>query len=249
MDAKEISLFTALLIASGVLLVVIIYFIVTIIRFHRISVSLYKAKVLAEITTLENERVRVAADLHDELGPIVAGIKLKLGSLDELSSEDADTMTRVNSHLNELIARLKEISSDLVPPLLANKGLVAAVEYSVQELNRTGKLAMRFYAQDMPPLETTVAVNLYRILQEIIHNTLRHAEATLLDIKLCMNKKDLVLLTSDNGIGFDYRHEAREHNGLGLRNLLSRTEMLEGHMYVETSPGKGTAYRFEIPLT
>jgi signal transduction histidine kinase len=249
MDAKETSLFAAVLIASIVILVVIIYFILTIIRFHRRSVSLYKAKVLAEITTLENERKRMAADLHDELGPIVAGIKLKLGSLDELSPEDADTMNKVNQHLNELIARMKEISSDLAPPLLENKGLVAAMDYSVQEFNSKGKLAIRFEAHDIPSLDGTVSVNMYRILQEIIHNTLRHAGATVLKIELLSDRKNLIIQTVDNGKGFDYRYEAREHNGLGLRNLLSRTEMLEGQMYVETSAGKGTSYRFEIPLT
>jgi signal transduction histidine kinase len=248
MDAKETSIFTAVLISCIIVLVLIIFFTVTIIRYQRRSLLLYRAKVLAEITTLENERRRVSADLHDELGPIVAGIQLKLNSLDITNTEDLQTIGNINRHISDLIGRMKGISNDLMPVLLLKKGLVVALERVVEDFNKTGSLAIDLRTQDVPPVPEDIAINLYRILQEVIHNTVKHAGASRLVIQLRAEKNWLHLTTTDDGVGFDYRTAARDHTGLGLRNLLSRTEILAGHMYVESGKGRGTVYDFEIPL-
>ena len=123
MDAQTTSLFNTVLIVTIVLGIVIGFFIFSIIRQQRRSMRLYKKSILTEITTLERERSRIAADLHDEVGPILSAVKLKLASLDTMSEEDEEELQRTNQHIDELIKRMREISYDLMPNTLKRKGL------------------------------------------------------------------------------------------------------------------------------
>jgi signal transduction histidine kinase len=92
------------------------------------------------------------------------------------------------------------------------------------------------------------AINLYRIAQEIIHNTIKHAQASELLIELRQDKNKIILATRDNGKGFDYDEKTNEAKGMGLQNLLRRTEIIGGKMFFESQKGKGTTYIFEIPI-
>ena len=244
MDAQQTALFNAIMIAGTIIAVIIIYFIISIIGHQRRNQQLYKSKILAEVTTLEKERGRVAADLHDELGPLLASVKFKIGSLD-IMPRDEGTINKVHDNLNELIIRIRGIANDLVPHTLLRKGLTVAIQEAVQDQLM---LKVQFDHSDIPPLPQEKAVNLFRIFQEIMHNTLKHAEATELRIELKVSGGSLVMLTEDNGKGFDYVAQSNEPTGLGLRNLLSRTEILGGSMYIDSKTGKGTRYTFEIPL-
>src|SRR5215208_2444571 len=105
MDGKETSIYTAVLIVSIVLGIVITYFIVSIIRQHRRSLKLYKQNIQMEITTLEKERTRMAADLHDEVGPILSAVKLRLNSLDIHNEVDAQEVETTNQQIDKLLRR------------------------------------------------------------------------------------------------------------------------------------------------
>jgi signal transduction histidine kinase len=91
-------------------------------------------------------------------------------------------------------------------------------------------------------------VNIYRIIQEILHNTIKHAQASLLIIKIVAEGDRLLLMTADNGQGFDYFSKVKDNPGLGLRNLQSRTEVMGGEFTCQSEPGKGTSFTIEIPL-
>ena len=248
MDAQETSIFSAVLITSIVLAVVLIYFIITIVRHQRRNQQLYKLKILAEITTLENERARIAADLHDELGPILSAVKFKINSLDIHSADDQVILDKSNKNIDDIIRRMREISNDLLPNTLLRKGLIASLEESIDNLKKTNTLDIIFIHHEIPDLTKEGSINIYRIIQEIIHNTIKHANATVLKIECTINKRNLIILTEDNGKGFDYVQQSKENAGLGLRNLLSRTDVLGGNMYIESRIGKGTKYTFEIPI-
>jgi len=248
MDAQETSIFSAVLITSIVLAVVLIYFIITIVRHQRRNQQLYKLKILAEITTLENERARIAADLHDELGPILSAVKFKINSLDIHSEDDQVILDKSNKNIDDIIRRMREISNDLLPNTLLRKGLIASLEESIDNLKKTNTLDIIFIHHEVPDLTKEKAISIYRIIQEIIHNTIKHANASELKIEFTINKRNLVILTEDNGKGFDYIQQSKENAGLGLRNLLSRTDVLGGNMYIESRTAKGTKYTFEIPI-
>src|SRR5438552_3716503 len=105
MDTPQATIFTAIIITVIVLAIIITFFVVTLIHHHRRNIALYKSKILAEITTQEKERKRIAADLHDELGPILSAVKFKVNSLDLQNSEDESILVTVNSNIDNIIWR------------------------------------------------------------------------------------------------------------------------------------------------
>ena len=248
MDEKEARFYTAILIVCAVVGIIIVYFIVSIIRQQRRTVRLYKQSLLTEITTLEKERSRMASDLHDEVGPLLSAIKLRIGSLDVESEEDQEEVKKTENQIDTIIKRMREISFDLMPTSLTRKGFAAALTEFIDYCSKSSRLKINFRFTDVR-LGQSQAINLYRIAQEIIHNTIKHAEASELLIELRMEKEKIVLSTRDNGKGFDYEEQSGEAKGLGLQNLLRRAEILGGKMFFESGKGKGTTYIFEIPTT
>jgi len=247
MDAKETSILTSVLIACVFIAVVIAYFVITIIRHQRRSQKLHKESLLAEISTLEKERARIASDLHDELGPILLSVKYNMNSLDIHSEEDQAVLEKTNQNIDTSIARIREISNNLLPEALLRKGLVVALEESIENLKKTSDLRISLHYEKLPVISQDRLVNIYRMLQEIIHNTIKHSGATNLVINLDAEDNKLEIVTIDNGKGFDYRMKLKENKGLGLRNLYSRTEILGGNMYLDSADGKGVKFTFEIP--
>lgn len=248
MDAKETSLFATVLIISVVVGIILAYFIFSIIRQQRRAAGLYLKSLQTEITTLEKERSRIAADLHDELGPILSAVKLRLGSVDVDDPEDQLEFTKANDQLDLIISRLREISYDLMPRALVTKGFAPALQQYVNYCNKSNKLQIKF-SYDAVNFSEKQSLNLYRILQEIINNTIKHAQASTLQIELRKNKDRFTVSTSDNGKGFDYDKKAGEGSGLGLHNLLSRIEMIGGKMIVDSKKYYGTSFLFEAPIT
>lgn len=249
MDAQQTTIYQAVLITALVLGIIITYFIVSILRQQRRNIELYKSKILAEITTLENERKRVSSDLHDDLGPLLSSIKFKIDSIEISKPEDKLVMQQTIGHIDETIKRLREIANNLTPNTLRRKGIVLAVEEFIEKNSGPAELKISFQHNDIPPLKPEHAVNLYRIIQEITHNAIKHSKATELLIEMKCDDKMLLLQTKDNGVGFDQKRAATDNAGLGLRNLLSRTEVMHGDIFVESQPGRGVKYLFEIPLT
>jgi len=249
MDTREAKIFAAVIITSIILGAIIVYFFISIIRQQRRNNALYQSKILAEITTLENERKRTAADLHDELGPILSAVKFQISSFELSDEDDKINLEKANKNIDNIISRMRGIANDLMPNTFLRKGLVPALLSSIESINHQNKLVIDFTCSSLPDFAETTSINLYRIIQEVIHNTIKHARATTLKIECKVANNQLIILTEDDGQGFDYIGKSKELSGLGLRNLLSRTEVLNGNMYVDSKPGKGTKFTFEIPLT
>jgi signal transduction histidine kinase len=246
MDEREKSFYTAILIVCAVVGVIITYFIISIIRQQRRTVRLYKQSLLTEINTLEKERSRMASDLHDEVGPLLSAVKLRIGSLD-VSEADEEDVEKTNQQIDNLIKRMREISFDLMPTSLIRKGFTAALSEFIEYCSKSSELKINFQFADIR-LSQSQAINMYRIIQEIIHNTIKHAEASELLIELRQEEENVVLATRDNGKGFNYDEKTNEAKGQGLRNLFSRTEIIGGKMFFESKKEKGTTYIFEIPI-
>ena len=248
MDAHEATIYSAILITGVIIGIIIIYFIISIIRHQRRNIESYKAKIVAEIATLEKERTRIASDLHDEIGPVLSSIKFKINSIDINNDEDKFQLEKASMHIDDIIKRMREISNDLMPNTLLRKGPIYAIAEFIDQVVKTDKLKIEFKYYDVPEIPAERSIHLYRIIQEIIHNTVKHARAHNLKIELKTINDCLVLLSEDNGAGFDYSTASKENYGLGLRNLLNRTELLHGSMFVDSRHGKGTKFTIEIPL-
>ena len=109
-------------------------------------------------------------------------------------------------------------------------------------------LKINFEAEDHINPDQNKSIHIYRITQEVINNTIRHSGAKLLNINLRQENGTLFLSTTDDGIGFDHHAAAKGEGGIGLRNILNRTEIIGGQMFIESEKHKGTKYSFEIPI-
>lgn len=248
MDTPAKEYYNAVLIIVSIVGIVLLYFIITAIRYQRRSLRLHKERIRAEIDTLENERKRIAADLHDELGPLLSSVKLQINSLETTDPGDLLVVEKSSRYIDSIITKLREISNDLMPNTLLRKGLKNAIVEFIDNSQDTYKLPVKFICEQDLQLDQDKEINLYRIVQEITHNTLKHAKASMLIIKISIEDNRLFLMTADNGVGFDYFSKIRDNSGLGLRNLQSRTEVMGGEFSCSSSVEKGTSYTIEIPV-
>lgn len=248
MGPTEKEYFNSLVIILMVVGSVLLYFIVTAVRYQRRSLRLHKERIQAEIDTLENERKRIAADLHDELGPLLSAVKLQINNLETTDPEDVQIVDKSSRYIDTIIAKLREISNDLMPNTLLRKGLKNAIVEFVDDCQDAYKLPIKFVCEQDLQLSQDKEINLYRIVQEITHNTIKHAKASMLIIKISVQGERLYLMTADNGKGFDYFSKINNNSGLGLRNLQSRAEVMGGEFICVSTPEKGTSYTIDIPL-
>jgi two-component system, NarL family, sensor kinase len=241
--------YKATILISVLLGIIIVFFFTSIIRHQRHNLRLYKAKVKAEISTLEKERKRIASDLHDELGPLLSAVKLQINSIE---SEDNNTndhlIERSNRQIDDVIRKMKDISNNLLPNTLVRRGLEIAVNEFVEKMAEVHPLKISFKVEGKFTLNQDQEINIYRIIQEITHNTIKHSGGTLLIIKLKIIQNKLMLITSDNGTGFDIENEMNLNTGLGLLNLRSRAEVLGANLSYTSDKGTGTSYIFEVQM-
>jgi two-component system, NarL family, sensor kinase len=246
MDPHETKIYNAILIAAGTLGIVVIYFIITIIRNQRRHLKLQHENLLVEITTLENERRRIVSDLHDELGPLLSVVKFQIMSLDTTDESDLVLIEKANGNLDDILERIRDICNQLMPQALIRKGLIMAINEFIGELDNKTPIQMSFKYEDIA-IPASAEIHLYRMIQEIINNAIKHSKATSLDIHLVSKNNKLVVTIKDNGKGFSTEQVKTNNKGLGLKNILSRIDILRGDLYLASDSINGTSYTIEIP--
>lgn len=243
----QADMFNVVLTSAIIVTLIISFFIISIMREHKKVLKWQQARIAAEINTLENERKRIADDLHDELGPLLSAIKLQINHLEPTDETETAVLEKSSDQIDSIIQRFREISYDLLPNTLVRKGLIKATEEFISKLKPIHPLNISFTHCDFS-LKPEREINLYRILQEIIHNTVKHAKATSLNISIQKSNKMLLLKTTDDGVGFNYSEKKQVAAGLGLLSVQSRAELLGGELLVTSEPGSGTIFEIEIPL-
>lgn len=231
--------------AAFFLLLVVGYFVYTFIEQHKKIVAWQQERIKAEVEILETERKRIATDLHDEVGPLLSVIKVQMNQLNAENDFEEMLLNKNNKQIDEVIQKFRNISYNLLPNTLVRKGVVYATQEFIDKIDNT-QLKINFRS-DGVQLNTNTAVNIFRIIQEIVHNTIKHARATTLDIAILDLNKSIDISTKDNGIGFIYNEKEKINNGLGLLSLQSRVEIMNGTIKIETSTGNGVRYLISIP--
>ena len=246
---QETRIYSAIIIASVIIGVIIILFLISLFRHQRKLLEYHRLNILTEVTTLENERSRIAADLHDELAPLLYLVKYQVSSLDIKEKDDISMLAKSVSGLDTIAERIRGISRDLLPTALTRKGIITALEEYISDLNASSELNVILKYNIQSHIVPAIGVNLFRILQELIQNTLKHAKATDLLIRIKEEKKHLEIICEDNGIGFNYQKHVEANSGLGLQNIKSRIEILKGEVTVVSVNSKGTQFLMKIPLS
>ncbi|MCC7503866.1 MAG: tetratricopeptide repeat protein [Saprospiraceae bacterium] len=190
----------------------------------------------------EEERKRIAKDLHDGLGGLLTTIKLHFNVIQEQvrQLEELKAYQRAGEMIDDACDEVRRISHNMMPSALARFGLVAALDDLAETLRATRPLDISIQAANWHegPDETREAM-LFRILQELIHNAVQHAEASKIMAHLDSNDQQITLRVEDNGKGFD-PEQARKTGGLGLKSVESRVRYLGGTVQFDSSPGRGT---------
>ena len=249
MDSKESQLFTTIVIAVLAIGGIIAYFVYSLIRHNKKLMDIQRQNAEAQITALEKDRARIATDLHDDLAPMLVAVKMRINSLDLETDTDKNHLVKTNETIDDIAKRMRSISFDLMPSTLQHKGLVTAIKEFINYIGRQKDLSIQFTCNQKLPLNEYESIHVYRIVQEIIHNTIKHAQASELVIVLTKDKRELILATKDNGIGFDYEQIIEHGKGLGLRSLLNRAHLLKAECTVDSEINKGTAINIQMPLT
>jgi two-component system, NarL family, sensor kinase len=248
MYSKETTLYRAIIIAAVVIGCVIIFFITSVIKAQRKYSRLNSKKLQAIVSAIEKERERIASDMHDELGLVLSSIKLRLSGLDTVSEIDKNSLSHCLLHIDAIINKVRAIAYNFTPSVLNHKGLIFAVQHYIDNYICNTGLKVLLVSPDVIQLPKEAEIHAYRILQEIIYNTVKHAKATDLKIELYSTKNNFFILSSDNGIGFDYNQARRLPSGHGLQSLQTRTEILRGEMNIKSKQGKGTRFHIKLPL-
>lgn len=214
----------------------------------------HKQKLLAldyMVQGQEEERRRIATDLHDGLGGILSTARLQLSNIvTEIHKlEDLKLLQNAELLLENASEEVRRIAHDMMPDALMNLGLQAAIEDLANHVNQSNQIHVKtqFYMADTI-LDEKIEVMLFRIIQEILNNTIKHAQASEVLIQMSVNNTQQLHLTmEDNGVGFDQAIQSSSE-GVGIKNINSRVKYLNGELHLESGPGKGTAYDVLIPI-
>lgn len=236
-------LFISLLIA-----VIIAFFIISIIRYHRRYIALQKERIRAEIVMQESERKRIANDLHDSLGPLLSAVKLNIQSVEIEKPEDHEIIYKASGHIDEIIKSLREISYNLMPNTLNRKGLTDAIEEYLYKISTAQSMKIKFQSTGLQKIDRENEIHLFRIIQEAVHNAVKHSKATLFQIYTTQKPAELNLHMKDNGTGFELENLRKTSSGLGLKSIESRCEVIGASYVINTSKNKGCEIIIKIPV-
>lgn len=250
MDTQETNFFTEALIVSVIVAIIISYFVLSIVRQQRHNLELTRKNALAELAAMEKERSRIASDLHDDISPILSVIKFQVISLRVMEENDRHLVQLASNQLDELIDRIRAITNNLMPATLIRKGLEVCLEEYVSNLQELVTAKIDFHYEVAHQISAEKSINIYRMIQELFHNAIRHAKPSELKLELQADPEDkhLKIFFRDNGVGFKYEKSILADTGFGLRSLKSRTALMGGKMQVESKIGAGTAFLFQIPF-
>jgi len=209
------------------------------------------------VTAQEEERKRIAQELHDELGQALTAISLDLGSIEKALSSGTPSgikehITDARSLADEVDERISEIALDLRPSLLDDLGLLPTLQWYLNRYSQRLGIEVSLDVQDLEDrLPEEVETTLYRVIQEALTNIAKHAKANTVRLNLERSKDAIGVTIRDDGRGFDVK-ESQESlttlEGVGLIGIRDRVSTLGGRAEIHSKPGQGTSIEIEIPL-
>jgi len=202
----------------------------------------------------EQERTRLAKDLHDGLGGMLSGIKFSLNNMKGnliMTPDNAQAFERSIDMLDSSIREMRRVAHNMMPEMLLKYGLDTALKEFCTEIDRTDLMRITYQSAGInnTTLDQTLAVTVYRIVQELVSNALKHSKAhtVLVQVHRLEKEKLLAITVEDDGVGFDPK-KLNQSTGMGWQNIQSRVDFLKGRLDVQSSPGNGTSVMIEISI-
>lgn len=200
--------------------------------------TLLKSKLEIQELTLND----ISREIHDNIGQVLSLVRINLNTLK--APGDTDKIDLMDELMGKAITDLRSLSHSLDADHIRNKGWLPAVMKLLNDLQKTGKYKTHiYYDENLPALGNDKPIILFRMIQEIINNIIRHAAADTIHLDAIKENSKLVIKVSDNGKGFDTDQNAE---GVGLQNLKNRSKLIQADMTISSEPGKGTTVTVAI---
>jgi PAS domain S-box-containing protein len=205
------------------------------------------------IETEEKERKRIAKDLHDGLGPLLSSVKLYVNELQSADTDDKEKkemLKYTNELIDDAVSSTRTIANNLMPGIITDYGLVKALQSFCNKLNIAKSINILFNAEDISlRFDSTIEITLYRVLMELINNSIKHASAKNIGITFKVENNFLNILFTDDGKGFDVSRTMNDPTGgMGLNNIINRVKSIQGTCEFISNVGAGTTVKIEINL-
>jgi signal transduction histidine kinase len=208
------------------------------------------------IKSQEDERKRVAKELHDSIGGNLAAIKFaleqKLASMNDGPRDDIYSLENIIANIKDTIKELRRICNDLIPSVLVDLGLIEAIRWFCREQKKYYN-NVRIITQlevEENNISKQLGITIFRVIQEAMNNAFRHGEADVITVRLMNSGYCIDLSVRDNGCGFDPNHipsNPSSLNGFGLKGMKDRAEVCDGTFEIISETGKGTQVKFSFP--
>ncbi|WP_348824300.1 tetratricopeptide repeat-containing sensor histidine kinase [Flavobacterium aestuarii] len=198
----------------------------------------------ASIKGHDEARVKIAKELHDSIGGNLAAIKLQLNSI----ASKPETVHGIQKQLDETYQQVRDLSHDLIPEKFSKNNFSALLEEYLKNLAEIDHLKTSFTAfprHKIDSIAENLQIEIYKIIQELVTNTLKHAKATAIDLQLNCIEDNLNILFEDNGIGFD---PGTKEKGIGFKNIIGRLGSISGSMEIDSILNRGTIVNIDILL-
>jgi signal transduction histidine kinase len=248
------AVIVAMLVMAGAIIVFVVFYQKRMIREQMKQQQMefdYQQKMMqAELESQESERRRLAADLHDSIGGMLSTIRVGLATISKALPEP-QAIDQTKQMLDDTITSVRRISRDLMPSTLEKFGFVHAIKELCERFQGTSKITIRF-SQDgeISSLEPQRELMVFRIVQELLNNAVKHAQADTIQVTI-QNSGQLAVSVEDDGIGFDIEEQRKDKQngkGLGLFNIENRARLLGGMLAFEKGRPKGSKTILTLPL-
>ena len=203
----------------------------------------------ATIQSEEEERMRIASELHDDVGITLSSVKLFLHQAAQ--NPDPELIRESRELLEESIQKIRNISHSLQPGILQHLGLQASIQSFAEMISKTGSIAMKYEPEgELPPLGGHISLAIYRVIQELVNNVIKHSGATRIHLHSAADTRVKIVMTH-NGEGLDdagFRQLVFKPGAIGLKNIVNRLESVGGSILFSREDGGNYKVVFVVPI-
>ena len=249
MFSKEFQFFWFIGLMTIIFLSLIIFFVMILVKNGRVRQQAEIDVKDAIITTQEDEQNRIAEDIHDDIGPMLSAIKLQVANLSELEPDEiAESIDQIEDHLNMVINNVRGVARNLSSQIITKYGLEQSLIENINLVSTLKKLMIDFkYDVKNIELNDDYQINIYRIVRELLTNSVKHSNCTLINISIKNINDFLIVKYSDNGNKIDQLDTGKS---MGQTNIKNRINLLKGKIILFSEKfDEGANYEFHFPIS
>lgn len=190
----------------------------------------------------------ISQEIHDNIGQALSFVKLSINTIDVYDPENTkEKLKESKNHLSKTIQDLRDLAKSLNTDFIAELGLSGAIEQQLLLMQKTGKYQTSLTINGKEYKDQQQDLVVFRIVQELLNNIVKHAEAQTVNIDMAYEQTSLLITVNDNGKGFNINSKDDTQKGLGLANMRTRMSLISGHININSKPGHGTAVTIQVP--